>query len=216
MLIKVAIVDDDVRLAKGLKSDLLEFTEIESVIISNSGLGFAQELEQMPSGKRPEIIIMDISMALADEGISATRQINLKFPEIGVIIFTISDEDTRVFEAFKAGAMGYLLKHESPSFIFKTILDVKNGGVQMSPSIARKTIQFMLPQGAKSISTVDLTALTSREVEVLENLAKGMTYQETADKLFIGLNTIKKHMTNVFEKLQVRNKTEALNKFNNS
>jgi DNA-binding NarL/FixJ family response regulator len=61
---------------------------------------------------------------------------------------------------------------------------------------------------------VDLSALTSREVEVLENLAKGMTYQETADKLFIGLNTIKKHMTNVFEKLQVRNKTEALNKFN--
>jgi DNA-binding NarL/FixJ family response regulator len=214
MLIKVAIVDDDVRLAKGLKSDLLEFTEIESVITSNSGLGFARELEAMPSSKRPEIIIMDISMSLADEGISATRQINLKFPEIGVIIFTISDEDTRVFEAFKAGAMGYLLKHESPSFIFKTILDVKNGGVQMSPSIARKTIQFMLPKSAKSISEADLTALTSREVEVLENLAKGMTYQETADKLFIGLNTIKKHMTNIFEKLQVRNKTEALNKFN--
>lgn len=214
MLIKVAIVDDDVRLAKGLKSDLLEFTEIESVITSNSGLGFARELEAMPSSKRPEIIIMDISMSLADEGISATRQINLKFPEIGVIIFTISDEDTRVFEAFKAGAMGYLLKHESPSFIFKTILDVRNGGVQMSPSIARKTIQFMLPKNAKSISEVDLSALTSREVEVLENLAKGMTYQETADKLFIGLNTIKKHMTNVFEKLQVRNKTEALNKFN--
>jgi DNA-binding NarL/FixJ family response regulator len=214
MLIKVAIVDDDVRLAKGLKSDLLEFTEIESVITSSSGLGFARELEEMPSSKRPEIIIMDISMSLADEGISATRQINLKFPEIGVIIFTISDEDTRVFEAFKAGAMGYLLKHESPSFIFKTILDVKNGGVQMSPSIARKTIQFMLPKSAKSISEVDLSALTSREVEVLENLAKGMTYQETADKLFIGLNTIKKHMTNVFEKLQVRNKTEALNKFN--
>ncbi len=214
MLIKVAIVDDDVRLAKGLKSDLLEFTEIESVITSSSGLGFARELEEMPSSKRPEIIIMDISMSLADEGISATRQINLKFPEIGVIIFTISDEDTRVFEAFKAGAMGYLLKHESPSFIFKTILDVKNGGVQMSPSIARKTIQFMLPKSAKSISEADLTALTSREVEVLENLAKGMTYQETADKLFIGLNTIKKHMTNIFEKLQVRNKTEALNKFN--
>lgn len=214
MLIKVAIVDDDVRLAKGLKSDLLEFAEIESVITSNSGLGFARELEQMPLSKRPEIVIMDISMSLVDEGIRATLQINLKFPEIGVIIFTISDEDTHVFDAFKAGAMGYLLKHESPSFILKTIVDVKNGGVQMSPSIARKTIQFMLPKGPRSSTEVDLTALTSREIEVLENLAKGMTYQETSDKLCIGLNTVKKHMAHIYQKLQVRNKTEALNRFN--
>src|SRR5882724_9417799 len=111
MQIKMAIVDDEIRLAKSLKSDLLEFEEIESVITSNSGLKFVKDLEQMHLGKRPEIIIMDISMGSPDEGIQATRLIKDKFPSIDIIIFTISDEDEKVFEAFKAGAMGYLLKN---------------------------------------------------------------------------------------------------------
>jgi len=88
---------------------------------------------------------MDISMGSPDEGIQATRLIKDKFPSIDIIIFTISDEDEKVFEAFKAGAMGYLLKNEPPSFILKTILDVKNGDAQMSPAIARKTIRFLVP-----------------------------------------------------------------------
>src|ERR1700733_7934438 len=140
MPIKIAIVDDDVQLCKVLKSDLLEFNDVDSVITHHSGLAFARELEQFSISKRPEIIIMDISMGLPDEGILATRMIKNKFPEIGIVMFTISDEDDRIFEAFKAGAMGYLLKSEPAEFIVKTILDVNNGGAQMSPSIARKTI----------------------------------------------------------------------------
>lgn len=211
MLIKVAIVDDDMRLAKILKSDLLEFQEIESVITNTSGLKFARELEHMPAGKRPDIIIMDISMSLDNEGILATQQIKSAFPEIGIIIFTISDQDERVFEAFKAGAMGYLLKNESPSFILKTILDVKNGGAQMSPGIARKAILFMLPKGSegKTIET-GAESLTTREIEILQQVAKGTTYQQIAEQLFISVHTVKKHMMNIFEKLQVKNKIEAI------
>src|SRR5690349_3753425 len=107
MQLRVAIIDDEPRLAKSLKSDLLEFQEIDSVLTSNSGIKFARELEDMQLGKRPEVIIMDISMGTPDEGIRATRQIKSRFPEIDIIMFTVSDEDERVFEAFKAGAMGY-------------------------------------------------------------------------------------------------------------
>ncbi|HEY5823873.1 MAG TPA: response regulator transcription factor [Cyclobacteriaceae bacterium] len=213
MQIRLAIVDDEIRLAKNLKSDLLEFAEIESVVTCNSGLKFATELEQMHIGKRPEVIIMDISMGSPDEGVQATRLIKSKFPEIEIIIFSISDEDERVFEAFKAGAMGYLLKSEPPSFILKTILDVKSGGAQMSPMIARKAIRFFLPaqpEEATSEPSPEPRKLSMREMEILGHVSKGLTYHHISELLFISPNTVKKHMVNIFEKLHVKNKIEAL------
>ena len=153
-------------------------------------------------------------MGIPDEGILATRMIKSKFPDIEIIIFTISDEDERIFEAFKAGAMGYLLKNEPASFILKTILDVRNGGVQMSPGIARKTIQFFLPSKIESraILPEEYDKLTIRETEILKHVSKGLTYQQIATSLFISPNTVKKHMINIFEKLHVKNKIEAINK----
>lgn len=212
-MIKLAIVDDDTRLAKALKSELLQFEEIESVYTSSSGLTFVQELEGMPKTKRPEIVIMDISMADPNEGIEATARIKGRFPEIQVIIFTISDEDNRIMEAFKAGAMGYLLKDEKPEFILKTILDVKNGGAQMSPGIARKAIGYfasiLSANQSKKTSSLD-SALTERELEILRLVSDGTTYAEIGERLFIATSTVKKHMANIFEKLHVNNKTKAL------
>lgn len=214
MPIRIAIVDDDARLAKSLKSDLLNFTEIDSVIVCPSGIKFAKDLAQMSEAKMPEIIIMDISMGQADEGIQATRIIKQRFPHIDIVMFTISDEDERIFEAFKAGAMGYLLKNEPPAFILKTILDVKSGGAQMSPTIARKAIQFLMPAIAikKSGDLLEVEQLTTRESEILEKVAKGSTYQQIADQLFISLYTVKKHVANIFSKLHVKNKIEALHR----
>jgi DNA-binding NarL/FixJ family response regulator len=210
MHIRLAIVDDEIRLANNLKTDLLEHQEIESVITSNSGLKFASELEQMQSEKRPEVIIMDLSMGSADEGVVATRIIKSKFPEIEIIIFTISDEDERVFEAFKAGAMGYLLKSEPPSFILKTIVDVKNGGAQMSPLIARKAIRFFLPAQENKVSeqVQESERLSARETEILGHVSKGLTYFQISEILFISPNNVKKHMVNI-------NKIEALKKAGN-
>jgi DNA-binding NarL/FixJ family response regulator len=215
MPLKIAIVDDDARLAKSLKSDLLNFAEIDSVITSTSGIKFAKELAQMSEAKIPEVIVMDISMGLADEGIQATRMIKQQFPHIDIIMFTISDEDERIFEAFKAGAMGYLLKNEPPAFILKTILDVKAGGAQMSPTIARKAIGFLMPSTAdknKEQSTEEDKQLTVREIEILEKVAKGSSYQQIADQLFISVHTVKKHIAHIFEKLHVTNKVEAIRK----
>ena len=211
-MIKLAIVDDDVRIAKFLKSELLEFAEIESVITSNSGLDFVKALEAMIPSKRPEVIIMDISMRLPDEGIRATRQIKTRYPDIEIVMFTISDEDERIFEAFQAGAMGYLLKSEKPAFILKTILDVKSGGSQMSPAIARKAIRLLTPQHpAKHVEAPERAdVLTQRELEILEKVSKGLTYDQIGEVLAISGHTVKKHMTHIFGKLQVKNKIEAL------
>lgn len=211
-MIKLAIVDDDVRIAKLLKNELLDFPEVESVMVSNSGLAFVKELEAMVPSKRPEVVIMDISMQLPDEGIHATRQIKIRYPDIEVIMFTISDDDDRIFEAFQAGALGYLLKSERPNFIMRTILDVKNGGSQMSPAIARKTIRLLAPQQSMiskgSSDNADL--LTTRELEILEKVSHGKTYDQIGDELNISSHTVKKHMVHIFGKLNVNNKIEAL------
>lgn len=211
-MIKLAIVDDDIRLAKALKSELLQFEEIESVFSSNSGIDFVRDLEAMPPTKLPEVVIMDISMAYPDEGIQATAQLKTRFPDILVVIFTISDEDNRIMEAFKAGAMGYLLKDEKPEFILKTILDVKNGGAQMSPGIARKAISyFSAVQAQLSTKSNELgKGLTERELEILRLVSEGNTYAGIGEKLFIATSTVKKHMAHIFEKLHVNNKTKAL------
>lgn len=132
-------------------------------------------------------------------------------------MFTISDDDEHIFEAFKAGAMGYLLKNESPVFIVKTICDVMNGDAQVSPGIARKMIRFFSasPKQQQDETVSEKTEkekLSVREVEILELAAKGYTYQQIADTLFIASGTVKKHIRNIFEKLQVNNKIEAFKK----
>ncbi|MBI1767452.1 MAG: response regulator transcription factor [Bacteroidetes bacterium] len=214
-MIKLAIVDDDEALATALKKELLEFSEIESIDISNGGIKFFKHLQQLPPEQRPQVIIMDISMGFPDEGIHATRLIKELFPDILIVMFTISDTDELIFDAFRVGAVGYLLKNEKPSFILKTILDVYNGGAQMSPSIARKAIAFLSPATNRSKlqkETAEGVILTDREFEILRLVEQGATYDNVADTLAIAPNTVKKHMMNIFTKLQVNNKIEAIKK----
>jgi DNA-binding NarL/FixJ family response regulator len=210
-MIKLAIADDDPRLSRQLRAELLEYPEFQSISCYQSGLTLAQELDGLAVTQRPDIIIMDISMAGHDEGIAATFQIKRKFPEIQVIMFTVSDDDDHIFDAFKAGAMGYLLKNEQPSFILKTIQEVLQGGAVMSPGIALKTIRFLVSAApVKKPETPEDYNLTEREVEILRNIAKGSTYQAMANQLFISTETVKKHVANIYKKLHVRNKIEAL------
>jgi len=213
-MVKLAIVDDDTRLLKGLKSELLKFTEIDSIISSSSGISFAEELRSMPPERRPEVILMDISMGSPNEGIMATRHIKLTNPEIEIIMFTISDEDEMIFDAFQAGAVSYLLKNESPSFIVRTILDTKNGGTIMSPSVARKTIKFFKSDKIKPKDPSFGAVLSLREQEILNLVSLGLTYDRIAERLFISIHTVKTHMSNIFGKLQVNNKLAALKKVN--
>jgi DNA-binding NarL/FixJ family response regulator len=210
---RITIIDDNIRLAKELKRELAEFNEIQWIDVKESGSGYIREISLPTAHQLPDCILMDISMKEADEGITTTRILHEKFPHVKVIMFTISDDDDRVFEAFKAGAMGYLLKNEKPDFIFKAITDVVNGGALMSPGIALKTIRFLTNASIAEPKKVEQESiLTDRELEVLRLISKGFTYQNIADQLFISVQTIKKHMSNIFKKLQVNNKIAAVNK----
>ena len=156
-------------------------------------------------GDRPDVIIMDISMGSDDEGIRTTSLIKSQFPDIQIIMFTVSDDDDRIFEAFKAGAMGYLLKDESPDFILNTIMEVQKGGVQMSPAIAKKAIQFMLtsrrpvPVHIKN----DSEELTEREIEIVQLTADGLSYKEIAERLNISVNTVDQHIQKALRILRI-------------
>jgi DNA-binding NarL/FixJ family response regulator len=211
----VAIVDDNQALAHALRQELIAYPELQEITIADSGLDFVKSMAQQ-NQEIPDVVIMDISMRLPDEGIQATRLLHDMYPEIKVVMFTVAEDDGRVFDAFKAGAVGYLVKNEKPSFIYKTIIDVAAGGALMSPGIALKAIRFLTAEPIKTNKDAPNSYhLSERELEVLRLVAKGNTYLMIAEQLFISLETVKKHLSNIFKKLRVKNKVEAINKTKN-
>ncbi len=208
----LAIVDDNLQLAHALREELLNFPAFERITVHGSGLGFVHDLSSAKE-RVPDVILMDVSMRLPDEGIQATRTLCERYPDCRVIIFTVNDDNHRIFDAFKAGAVGYLLKNERSVFIYKTIIDVANGGALMSPSVALKAIRFLSagPPAKRKDEGSDFQ-LTERELEVLRSVANGNTYTMVADELSVGTETIKKHLSNIFKKMHVKNKIEAINK----
>jgi DNA-binding NarL/FixJ family response regulator len=137
------------------------------------------------------------------------KEIKQICPDILFIMFTIFEDSDAVFEALKAGASGYILKNTSPEKIIDSLVELHEGGSPMSPSIARKVLSSfnVLP-----ISNTVNSLLTKREIEVLELLSKGFLYKEIADKQQISISTVKSHLNHIYQKLQVQNKTEAINK----
>ncbi len=158
----------------------------------------------------PDIIIMDINLP-GMNGIDCIVEIKKTNSKSQFLIFTVFEDDDKIFDALKAGAMGYLLKKTPKDQLLEALLDLYNGGSPMSTSIARKVIQSF---SKVSVSNYE-NAISKKEREVIELLAKGFLYKEIGDKLGISLNTVKQHLHNIYKKLQVDNKTEAINKYFN-
>ena len=145
-------------------------------------------------------------------GIETTLAVKQKYPQIKIIMLTVFDNDENIFNAIKAGADGYLLKDVNPHELFNGIVDTLNGGAAMNPSIALKTLKLLRnPVDFKDISKEEIN-LTNREVEVLEQLSKGLSYKVIADNLFLSPSTVRKHIENIYSKLQVHSKLEAVQK----
>jgi DNA-binding NarL/FixJ family response regulator len=158
-----------------------------------------------------DIVLMDIQMPVMD-GIKTTEIIKNKYPQIKVIMLTVLDDDDYIFKAIKAGANGYLLKEIDAGKLYKSIEEVLEGGAPMSPSIALKTLNLLRnPQSIKhkEIDTEEIK-LSKRETEILEQLSKGLKYNDIADNLIISPATVRKHIENIYKKLQVHNKMEAV------
>src|SRR5688572_3992794 len=155
----------------------------------------------------PELVIMDIDMP-GMSGIEGVRRIKSGFPDIRVVMYTVFDDDNRIFECICNGADGYLLKNISPLKLIQSLEDLASGGVPMSPFVAQKVFQHF--RSAKEVG--ESFNLTSRETEMLELLVRGNSYKMIADKASISIDTVKKHLQNIYHKLHVNCGTEAVAK----
>ena len=210
--VTIAIVDDNTGFLKQLKENLSLFNEISLLFTATNGQEALKKLEQCK--KLPMVILMDIEMPLMD-GIEATAVI-VSNTDIKVLILTVFDTDEKIFEAIKAGASGYLLKDSKPHKILTAIEDIMQGGAPMSPHIASRTLELLRNSSTKNENfpkPADYN-LSDRETQLLQLLVEGNTYQQIADCMFISHGTVRKHIENIYYKLHIHSKVEAVNKAN--
>lgn len=208
-MIKILIVEDNFFLQKVLEEKLSNFSDI---VIKDTAQNGEEAIAVLEVNHVVDLILMDIEMHIMN-GIKATEIIKTKYPQIKIVMITVFDNDDNVFNAIKAGADGYLLKETKGEKIYEAILETLAGGAAMSPSIAMKTLKLLKnPQLLEDVGTTELVELSEREIEVLEQLSKGLKNQDIADNLFISFSTVKKHIENIYKKLQAHNRIELIQK----
>lgn len=207
MNIHIAIVDDNKLLIKSVREKLALFPDIRISFTANNGL---QCMDQLLSDRTIDLVLMDIEMP-EQNGIFTTSLIKRNYPQIKVIVLTVFDDDENIFNAIQAGADGYLLKEIPPSSLHDAIIQTLEGGAVMTPSIAMKTLQLMRsPLYPETTSDAQNVQLSERETEVLEQLSKGLPYTAIAENLIISPSTVRRHIENIYKKLQVHSKIEAV------
>ena len=204
MSISIVIVEDLDEVRNGLKN-FLALSEGFSVLATFSSA--EEALEDIPV-LQPDIVIMDINLP-GINGIECILKIKAKIPATQFMMFTVYENDEKVFEALKAGASGYLLKNTGLVQLIEALKELHTGGSPMSANIARKLVT-VFRNNQKETTPVEI--LSNRENEILLLLSKGLLYKEIADQLSIAVNTVRQHIHNIYEKLHVQNRTEALNK----
>ena len=206
---KIIIVEDNKAALIALENKLSHFSDINICEKASNG---KEVLDVLQRNNDVDLILMDIEMPIMN-GIEATSIIKEKYPQIKVVIITIFDDDQYVFEAIKSGADSYILKETKSEKIYETIVDTMNGGAVMSPSIALKALDFLRNNStAKKYSKEDDIVLSVRETEILEQIMKGYTNKIIAENLFISPFTVKRHIENIYKKLQAHNRIELLQK----
>lgn len=205
MKVKIAIVDDNPFLINTIKEKLSFFEDLQLKFSSVNGSDLLIKLED---NHNLDLILMDIEMPVLN-GIETTEIVKQKYPHIKIIMLTVFDNDENIFNAIKAGADGYLLKEINAANLHEGILETLNGGAAMTPSIAMKTLKLLRSPVDFKNQTEDIK-LSDREIEVLEHLSKGLSYILIAKNLYLSTGTVRKHIENIYRKLQVHNKLEAV------
>ncbi len=208
-MIKVAIVDDNLFLQKAVAEKLSFFKNISIKFCANNGKELLEKLEE---NANINLILMDIEMPVMN-GIDTTEKVKQKYPHIKIIMLTVFDNDENIFKSIKVGADGYLLKEVNPEDLYQGLIETMSGGAAMTPSIALKTLKLLRnPIIITDTQNPEEIKLSAREIEVLEQLGKGLNYMNIAGNLFISPSTVRKHIENIYVKLQVHNKIEAVQK----
>lgn len=202
-IIRVAIVDDDEDIRSGLKW-MLDYTE--GYACAGVYRSCAEAVEQLGDAL-PDVVLMDIGLP-GTSGIECVRKLKALFPDVQFVMQTVYSDDDKIFESLRAGAVGYILKKSQTVKVLQAISDAHAGGAPMSGEIARRVLTFFQqPQPAD-----EMAALSDREVEVLEALVQGHSYKAIAEKLFVSVHTVRFHLHNIYEKLHVSSRAEAVAK----
>lgn len=201
--IRVAIIDDDNEAREGI-AWIVDNSEGFSCVGSYSSCRDAlAEIESTI----PDVVLMDIEMP-GMTGIEGVGKLKSAFPDIEVLMLTVYSDDEKIFQSLRAGAVGYLLKKTPPDKLLEAIRDTHDGGAPMSSEIARKVLHAFHPQQGATLQS----PLSAREQEFLEALVEGHSYKAIAEKLFVSVHTVRFHLHNIYAKLHVNSRSEAIAK----
>ena len=201
-MIRIAIVEDNSALRSSLES-LFNHTEgMKCVASMNNLLNVVSEI----GVSKPDIVLMDIGLPHIS-GIEGVRTVKTNYPQVLVLMFTVFEDDDKIFEAIRSGASGYLLKKTPPAEIIEAIRELFYGGAPMRSSIARKVIQSFQKEVGPSPAKYQLTA---RENEILFSLVDGLSYKKIAEKYCVSISTIRTHISSIYNKLHVNSKAQAV------
>jgi DNA-binding NarL/FixJ family response regulator len=203
MPVKLLIYEDNSRLRQSLELLLGEGSGFEVL----GTFPDCNDVEKQVRKLKPELVIMDIDMP-GIGGIEGVKILKANYPEVKVVMHTVFDDDNRIFECICAGADGYMLKNTPPVKLIQALQELADGGAPMSPFVAQKVFHHFRQEKTDS----EQFHLTPREKEILELLVKGNSYKMIADKCFVSIDTIKKHLQNIYHKLHVNCGTEAVAK----
>jgi len=203
-MITVGVVEDLEEVREGLISFIRADNELDLLF---SAAGGEEAITLLPAFQ-PDVVIMDISLPDIS-GIECIRRVKHDCRNTQFMMFTVYENDDKVFHALQAGASGYLLKSADPALILESLKELHRGGSPMSPVIARKLVNIFRDQQTPSNET---QSLTKRENDILQLLARGLLYKEISSELAISIGTVRQHIHHIYEKLHVQNRTEALNK----
>lgn len=213
MAYKIALAEDNAVNRNTFVQKINLHGNMQLVFSAHNGSQCLQELAGLPHGMLPQVVFMDIEMPLMD-GIETTRMAKALYPQVHFLILTVFDDDEKIFEAIKAGASGYLLKHEPASVLEDAIVNVlEYGGAPMSPAIARKALQLLSMSGSpaeKQAGNALPSSLTEREKEVLQHMVSGWDAKRISSELNISVLTIRKHIANVYDKLHINSRAQAI------
>lgn len=200
--ITVVVADDHRVVRAGLIALLHQYDDVRVVGEAGSGLEAVERAETLA----PDVVLMDLQMPVMD-GVQATEQIVRRLPATAVLILTTYDDDELIWDGIRAGARGYLLKDVLPDDLIRALRTVAAGGTLLPPTIAAKLAQRIQHHGAAPHPPA---AVTPRETEILQHMARGRTNREIAAALHISENTVKTHISNLYQKLEVNDRTEAV------
>jgi len=203
--IRVLLADDHTLFRKGIRSMLEEMPDIE--VVGEAATG--REAVEQACALVPDVILMDIKMPEIT-GIEATKQVLQENPHIGVILVTMFDDPESAFAGRRAGARGYVLKEADPEELRRAVEAAQRGEVMLCPIIASRVLEHFRTDPSATTQQLPYEKLSERELEVLQRAADGLTNREIAERLFISEKTVKNHISNIFSKLNVNDRTQAI------